>query len=110
MYFWCTYLIVACLQFSMLRCLFVCLFVYFLAQDYHTILFGSGRSVGSLGANISHAFCLPISLQELIDSLEQRKQQSEVCHAQYLLGIVMLIHTSAFVADQCVFVEIDHIH
>ena len=31
-------------------------------------MFGSGRSVASLASNVSHALCLPISLQEVLDS------------------------------------------
>jgi hypothetical protein len=37
-------------------------------KDYHSLMFGSGRSVASLAANVSHALCLPISLQEVLDS------------------------------------------
>ena len=38
------------------------------SQDYHSLLFGSGRSVASLASNVSHALCLPISLQEVLES------------------------------------------
>ena len=31
-------------------------------------MFGSSRSGASLASNVSHALCLPISLQEVLDS------------------------------------------
>ena len=37
-------------------------------QDYHGLMFGSSRSGTSLASNVSHALCLPISLQEVLDS------------------------------------------
>ena len=38
-------------------------------QDYHTLLFGQSRgSVPSLP--VSHALCLPVSLGEVLDSLQ----------------------------------------
>ena len=38
------------------------------SQDYHSLMFGSGRSGTALASNVSHALCLPISLQEVLDS------------------------------------------
>jgi len=55
--------------------------------------------VGSLSTNITQAFCLPISLQEIIDSMNQRMQNSEVrevggrgpgtyqLHMRYSMGV-----------------------
>lgn len=37
-------------------------------KDYHSLMFGSGRSGAALASNVSHALCLPISLQEVLDS------------------------------------------
>jgi hypothetical protein len=37
-------------------------------KDYHSLMFGSGRSGTALASNVSHALCLPISLQEVLDS------------------------------------------
>ena len=48
-----------------------------LVQDYHSLLFGSGRSLGSLATNVSHSLCLPISLQEVLDV--NQSESVEVC-------------------------------
>lgn len=48
-------------------------------QDYHSLMFGSGRSVASLASNVSHALCLPISLQEVLDSNVTDSSTTEVC-------------------------------
>ena len=37
-------------------------------QDYHSLMFGSSRSGTALASNVSHALCLPIGLQEVLDS------------------------------------------
>ena len=39
----------------------------FCVQDYHSLLFGSGRNVNSLATNVSSSLCLPISIQEVLD-------------------------------------------
>ena len=39
----------------------------FYLQDYHSLLFGSGRNVSSLASNVSSSLCLPISIQEVLD-------------------------------------------
>ena len=50
-------------------------------QDYHSLLFGSGRGITSLGSNISHALCLPISLHEVMEMNQRDYIPSEVVHA-----------------------------
>lgn len=46
-------------------------------QDYHSLLFGSGRSLASLSTHISHALCLPVSLSEVLE-VNQMEGGSEV--------------------------------
>ena len=47
-------------------------------QDYHSLLFGSGRSLASLSTHVSHALCLPVSLSEVLE-VNQMEGESEVC-------------------------------
>ena len=47
-------------------------------QDYHSLLFGSGRSLASLSTHVSHALCLPVSLSEVLE-VNQMEGENEVC-------------------------------
>ncbi|XP_064395152.1 TBC1 domain family member 23-like [Halichondria panicea] len=46
-------------------------------KDYHSLLFGSGRSLGSLATNVSHSLCLPISLQEVLEAKQNNSGSSD---------------------------------
>ena len=53
------------------------------SQDYHSLLFGSGRNVASLANNVTSSLCLPISIQEVLDmnqATQMDTMQSEVQH------------------------------
>lgn len=59
-------------------------------QDYHSLLFGSGRNVASLANNVTSSLCLPISIQEVLD-MNQATQvdttQAEVWHTLPLKAV-----------------------
>lgn len=58
-------------------------------------MFGSGRSVASLASNVSHALCLPISLQEVLDSNITDSSTTEVLS---LSLVASLSHVGLFLS------------
>lgn len=51
-------------------------------QDYHSLLFGSGRNVASLANNVTSSLCLPISIQEVLDM--NQTSQMDATHSEVL--------------------------
>lgn len=70
-------------------------------QDYHSLMFGSGRSVASLASNVSHALCLPISLQEVLDSNVTDSSTTEVYCSRSLCLPLSLVAILASLCLSC---------
>ena len=60
-------------------------------QDYHSLLFGSGRNVNSLATNVSSSLCLPISIQEVLDMNQSLQTDSVEVNSHSLLYCLVTI-------------------